>query len=69
MAASESEFVSSPAFPPAPWHLQGEFFAVGGLMPIARAKAFVKQVRDAPRRSCLSDQVRNRIRKEFPEIR
>ncbi|MNR86730.1 acetoacetate decarboxylase [compost metagenome] len=41
MAASEPEFSPSPAFPPAPWHLQGEFFAVGGLMPIARAKAFV----------------------------
>lgn len=27
--------------PPAPWDLKGEFFAVGGFLPIARAKAHV----------------------------
>lgn len=33
--------VFEPEFPPAPWQLRGEFYAVGGLMPIARARAFV----------------------------
>lgn len=41
MAASESEFRPSSAFPPAPWQLNGEFFAVGGLVPIARAREVV----------------------------
>ena len=41
MAASDSEFRAAPAFPPAPWQLNGDFFAVGGLIPIARAKDFV----------------------------
>lgn len=27
--------------PPAPWDLAGDFFAVGGLMPVARARPFV----------------------------
>ncbi len=30
-----------PEFPPAPWQLAGEFFAVGGLLPVARARPFV----------------------------
>ena len=30
-----------PEFPPAPWDLKGDFFAVGGLMPIDRARAHV----------------------------
>jgi hypothetical protein len=30
-----------PKFPPAPWDLKGDFFAVGGLMPIERARPFV----------------------------
>lgn len=32
---------SAPSFPPAPWQLDGEFFAVGGLMPIEKARPFV----------------------------
>jgi len=62
-------------------HMRSEFFVPrlanrerrGSMAPcddaLARAKAFVRQVRDAPRRSCLPDEVRRRIRKEFPEIR
>jgi len=34
-----------------------------------RARAFVKEVREAPAQSCLPDEVRSRIRSEFPEIR
>ena len=31
----------APDFPPAPWDLVGDFFAVAGLMPIARARTVV----------------------------
>lgn len=32
---------SAPEIPPAPWDLAGDFFAVGGLIPLSRARAFV----------------------------
>jgi len=62
-------------------HMRSEFFVPrlanrdkrGSMAPdddaLARAGAFVKQVRDAPRQSCLPAEISNRIRNEFPEIR
>jgi trimethylamine--corrinoid protein Co-methyltransferase len=62
-------------------HMRSEFFVPrlanrdkrGSMTPhddaLARARAFVQQVRDAPRQSCLPGKVRDQLRKAFPEIR